>query len=395
MKKKSIPLLKSEVEKKFGRRVLSSADCKELCDDILRASSTKISFNTIRRIFNLMKADTSPSIQTLNILSNYCGFSSYDYLINLKKQSAIIDTKVQNKPLLEHLTLIFKEIDVRSKNDTTYLSVVQQTILQLQKTPFIIDDFQKEIAKTINGQTFYFEQFVFIDQLNGYYGKGLHYYLNEKKTKEAQAFGHSLLCFRSWLNADNEGVKTHYINVMNYEISNISSSAVGARFFTTQLYYANLFGLDEESIIVKAKHFFFTRNRQNENRSCLNCFEIILSEALLLIGQFTEAMFYIDQLLKEVKKGTSSYIDVSIYENICLFKAIVLAHNKKGIKANDILKGIDHCKFSFLSKKYLNLLYLSLKQNLPGKKEEKEQIRNLIQETGFSRLLTFGEKVFI
>ncbi len=71
----SIDLLKDEVKKIFGRRILSSADCQNLCEDILSTSSIKISFNTIRRFFSLIKAVSRPSIYTLNTLSNYCGFS--------------------------------------------------------------------------------------------------------------------------------------------------------------------------------------------------------------------------------------------------------------------------------------------------------------------------------
>ena len=184
----NIELLKDQVKKKFGRRILSSADCQNLCTDILRSSSVKISFNTIRRFFNLMKAKNAPSMYTLNALSNYCGFFSFENFVTSKVQGVGTEKEYQ-KTLIGFLTLFFGQVVVFKKDDFTYLKMVRQSILHLENYPAIIDRFHQEIARTENGQGYYYERFVFIDKLNSYYGKGLHYYLKEKKTKEAQLFG--------------------------------------------------------------------------------------------------------------------------------------------------------------------------------------------------------------
>src|SRR3954470_15017377 len=177
-----INLLKNEVEKRFGRRVISSADCQNLCNDILHTNSIKISFNTIRRFFNLMRATNQPSEYTLNALSNYCGFSSFGKFIIFKQQNIILENQNQDEILLSFLTLFFKQVEIFKPHDITFLNLVQQTILHLDHYPNMIDAFQREIAKTKNGQNFYFERFVFIDKLNSYYGQGLQYYLDEKQT---------------------------------------------------------------------------------------------------------------------------------------------------------------------------------------------------------------------
>jgi len=385
MDEKSIWLLKNEVQEIFGRRIQSSSDCQNLCNDILRVNSVKISFNTIRRLFNLMKADSKPSKYTVNVLSNYCGFSSFDHFITTK-QSAITGPQEQNEVLLSFLTLFFKQIEVCKGNDVTFLKLVELTILHLQHHPSIIDRFVREIAKTRNGQNFYFEQFIFIDKLNSYHGKGLLHYLNEKKTQEAQIFGHSLLCYQSWLRKHNEGIEMHYKIVMGYKVNLSISSSVCARYFATQLYYADKFYLDQENIKLGARKFYYSMMQLKENASSLNCFEIILCEALILVGQCDEALFYIEEILKEVKRNVPSYIDVALYETICLFKAIVFARRGKKMKAGEILQDINPGKFSFLCKKYLNILYLSIRQVLKSKSEDQEEIQHLIQETGFIAL---------
>jgi hypothetical protein len=385
METQGINLLKNRVEKIFGRRIQSSAACQTLCNDIFEISRAKISFNTIRRLFNLMKPG-KPSLSTLNVLSNYCGFPSFDNFIIAVQQSAITEHQEEDQILLSYLTLFFKKIEVCKRNDTTFLRIVQQTILHLEQYPAIIDRFQQEIAKTKNGQTFYFEQFVFIDKLNSYYGKGLQYYLNEKKTKKAQLFGHSLLCYQSWLTQNNQEVEKHYKKVIELKIDKLGSAPLMARYFATQLYYNNVIGLNNESILVKIRQFYLSMKGRNESYSCLNCFEVILAEALTLVAQFDEALFYIDEFLEKVKTNICAYIDVALCENICLLKAIVFAHTGKEMNAYEILQDINPYKFCFLSKKYQNILYLSIEQILKNKIEHKEQRQHLIQETGFVRL---------
>ena len=259
---KSTTLLKSEVEKRFGKKIVSSADCQNLCDDILLTSKVKISFNTVRRFFSLMRAANQPSRYTLNALCNYCGFSSFDNFIIAKREKAVVEDHKNDEILLSFLTLFFKEIEVGRANDQTYLNLVQQTILHLDHYPHIIDAFQMEIAKTKNGQDFYFERFVFVDKLNSYFGRGLQYYLEEKQSEEAQVFGYSVLCYQSWLLQNKEDVERYYKKVMEYDIVDSEKPFINARYFASQLFYAEVFGLEHESIISKAKDFYFSTTEQ-------------------------------------------------------------------------------------------------------------------------------------
>lgn len=60
-------------------------------------------------------------------------------------------------------------------------------------------------AKNKNAQIFFFERFVDLDNLNGYYGDAIKFYLQHKKGKESQIFGHSLLFMRGFL-SNNEAL---------------------------------------------------------------------------------------------------------------------------------------------------------------------------------------------
>lgn len=377
--------LKLEVERKIGRRILSSADCHQLCEEISKWTDAKLGFNTVRRFFSLLKADHNPSLYTLNTFSAYCGFSSYDDFVK-SKVNGTAPERVEDSGLLNYLILLFKNMEVSDVNDATYFNLVQHTIHYLEQHTYLIDRFQKEIAQTKNGQLFYYEQFIHIDWLNSFYGGGLNYYLSENKGAAAQVFARSLLCFKSWLIGDDDGMRRHYPFLLKYMPDKGIKPSICARYFASQLFYADINQEDKERVIIKARQFYADLVPHKQHYASFYCFEIILSEALILTGQFEEALFYIEELFVKLKRYVPSYIDVVLLETICLYKAIVYAHTGRKQKATEILNDLAPLRFCFLSKQYLTILYLQLKRTLRNKEGGHEQLDYLIDQTGFTRM---------
>jgi hypothetical protein len=252
-----VGLLKLYIEKTLGRRVLSSTDCRFLFNDITQQIDATLSFNTLRRFFNLMETKHEQSAYTLNILAAYCGFSSFDDFKTTVKQKPE-NASQQNTDLLYYLVMLFKETEVSDPNDPTFSRLVRQTITFLEFHPVLIDQFQRDIAKTSNGQIFYFEQFVNFDRLNGYYGDGLRYYLHEKKNVEAQIFGHYLLCLRYWLTMDNKNLDKHYHEMMQCDLGKKIPAATVAHYYAAQLIHANIFHTDPDAILIQARQYYTT-----------------------------------------------------------------------------------------------------------------------------------------
>ena len=258
MESEYVSLLKMYIEKMLGRRILSSTDCRLLFNDITQQLDSTLSFNTLRRFFKLMETKHNQSIYTLNILAAYCGFSSFDDFITIAKRKPAENKGQQNTDLLLYLVMLFKETEVSDENDFTFFRFVRQTINFLEYHPDLIDQFQREIAKTNNGQLYYFEQFVNVDRLNAFYGDGLLYYLHEKKTTEAQIFGNYLLCLRYWLAMDNKNLEKHYHAVIQYDLNKKSSPASAARYYGAQLLQAGMAGTDPDPILINARQFYAT-----------------------------------------------------------------------------------------------------------------------------------------
>jgi hypothetical protein len=76
-----ITQLKHEIEAKIGARVTDRGHCQQLSDTIHEELGETLSYNTIRRFFGLAKG-SGQSKATLNILSRFVGYESYQKFFN-------------------------------------------------------------------------------------------------------------------------------------------------------------------------------------------------------------------------------------------------------------------------------------------------------------------------
>lgn len=73
-----IQQLKDSIELKFGRKIIYQKDCKSLSECIVTETSHLLSPSTLRRFFGFLATNSNPSRVTLDILSAYCGYGSWD-----------------------------------------------------------------------------------------------------------------------------------------------------------------------------------------------------------------------------------------------------------------------------------------------------------------------------
>jgi hypothetical protein len=387
-------LIKDEVERIIGRKILTASDCQYLSNDIYQQTKQRVSLNTLRRFFHLMKNKYHPSSFTLNLLSKYCGYSSFDDFISHKEQS--YNNHINSgSDLLNFLILLFRDLEIKGVDDITYINLIHEIINNLEKWPQVIDDFQSQIAKTANGQFFYYEQFVNTDNLNSYYGDGLRYYLHERKDPQAQIFGHSLLCFRSWLSMHKEKVYNHCQELCQYKINETIHPSISGRYFASQLFQADVYDYDLEPILLAAREFYLDTKYSKAVSQGFPYYEFILSESLILTQQYEEALFYIVEATKKRNNYTPPYVDLKLFESIYLFHAIALKNIGKAEKAKEMLEMINVKNFYFLAKKFNLILYLLQKQSFHKRDLLRGQLEYLIRQTGFKKLVAGYPEIVI
>ena len=111
---KILTALLERVKKVIGIEIQNLGDSKRLSDDIFLKTGSQISYNTIRRLFGIVKSNQqSVQLSTLNILANYSGYKSYDhFLSSLKKNKKLYFFNksaylLENKKFKEAIKLLY------------------------------------------------------------------------------------------------------------------------------------------------------------------------------------------------------------------------------------------------------------------------------------------------
>ncbi len=79
--------IKALIEEKLGRKIRYPKDCDGLAKEISLSVGSRISASTVKRLFGFNSAGGSPSMYTLDIVSQYLGYIDYDDLqLNLESE---------------------------------------------------------------------------------------------------------------------------------------------------------------------------------------------------------------------------------------------------------------------------------------------------------------------
>lgn len=379
-------ILRHEIEQTFGKRITTSRDCIELADEIYQRTSFKINANTLRRFFSLVKSQYPPSTATKNILTLYCGFSSFDELAASKKTLSDGVNK-DSAIFLKYLITLFKDTYLKHGNDETFTSIVMLTIKYLVANEGLAENFQRAISKTKSGREYYYEKLPNIDKLNSFYGDGLRYYINESRLPEKKIYGYSLLCLRDWLNGNDSGLKTNFDVIRRLSLSKSAPQFIQGRYFAAHLLYISNAGINSSNVLAEAYKTHIALRPISGSPDLSQTFEYSFSEALILTGNFEQALYYIDFLLSTYPQASQK--EQPLRNHLLLLKAIAKAKIGVQQEAEAIYYMINVSQFSFLSKKMSMVLALMLSRYIKaGTQDNLRQITELIDELGFLRLRT-------
>jgi len=381
-----------EIEHVFGRRVVSSRDCIELCEEIFQKTKHQLNPNTLRRFFSLVKAEYPPSQSTLTILSKYCGFQSIDDIYRIKNTETFETGNLSPDTVLHFFVSLFSDTVVKDGDDQTFLTIVMHSIKFLNANKFLTDRFQSLIARTELGKKYYFESLVNIDKLNSFYGNGLRYYNKEASSNEASVLTTSLYVLKYWLSNEPDKVaKSMNERVLNNIDYNLPPHIL-ARQLAAILFYNDFEGKDNEAHRLKIHDIYVELTNRDDCNLFIYGFSYIISEALFLTGYAGDALLYIEECKKLEKKILRKRTPLNYEHQYWLIEAYALYNFGEQKKAIILFDKIKSSEFPFLSRRFSGILYLSLMKKIkPKDRSEKyeEQRLSLIKETGFKKLSEF------
>ena len=71
-------ILRKKIEEKFGEKICYSRQCEALSESIFEAIGERLSLVTLKRFFGFTTAKVEPRLSTLDILSQYCGYATFE-----------------------------------------------------------------------------------------------------------------------------------------------------------------------------------------------------------------------------------------------------------------------------------------------------------------------------
>lgn len=70
--------IKERIESRFGKKIRYPKDCYSLANEIAKVCNEQISPATLMRLFGLTKNNSHPRLFTLDVIAQYCGYSTWE-----------------------------------------------------------------------------------------------------------------------------------------------------------------------------------------------------------------------------------------------------------------------------------------------------------------------------
>lgn len=113
-KKTALQLLREEVEKKAGRKMMTPKDFDFLSESIFEEIHTRISPSTLKRIWGYLQNDNTPRSTSLNILANYIGYADWDnFMASAEKEYGTIPEEPEQEPIDEQPQIPIEEPELK------------------------------------------------------------------------------------------------------------------------------------------------------------------------------------------------------------------------------------------------------------------------------------------
>lgn len=368
-----LPKLIKEIESNSGFKIVNRKHCEILSELIFIKTGENINYNTIRRAFGISKGG-SPSIKTLNVFSNYCGYSTYSEFISLYRTKNLWDinqyiyyiSKNYPNQAIEKIEKSYNNVDeylhmlisilrefalekqfklIRKCFSSTLTDPKKYKYSQILLFANCIGEIFKneqlnilDFAELNNFKECYFKMYIDYSSLNSNYGRLLDFYNENSDDDEMQLFCNCLIQFRNYLNCKPlDSVKTKLKFEEIHPI--LYGRFMGIKVKTSE---------NSEEVVST----FLEKTRENKN-------------AIEYLYEFT--FFNIVsrnfKLLEITKNHVSKHIIIPQYEEyhysiFTLVAGIISLY--KGIKCNEIVQELKEMTFFRNSKRDIIELFISI-----------------------------------
>ena len=401
-KEEHLDYLKNLIHIGFSKSVVTSYDCSVLAATIENNTTYKISMDTLRRFFGVIKSGSLPSTYTLDVLSKYVGFKNWNnLLLSHQEQSQLhqknilfelIDTGVSFEELLARFATFSKTTEVYDLFNQIILIKAQQKDVKffenIFKFPLIFEfkeSFKYSIYHTIhllgslcitnewlqkiavkNYYNLPYSEDYFVEWLvvpeHSYYLEVLENYNQANKDNlEKTLFYHLIHCTTAAANGRWQIFTTHYNELMTLNVTvNSLHNILQMRWFGVQLLYDKnsnkSIEIENISLVIYESTAINAKDAGDRVSSIF-----IISQYLLAVEKYN---LIIDLFEKQATKYSNilGYWAALNYNQLKVYYAFALLNTNQKEKAAIIFKEINPSRFDLNFKKEVLQVYDSLKE---------------------------------
>jgi hypothetical protein len=387
--------LKQFVREKAKLHCNSTADIEELRLKIKASQNERLSPQTLKRLFGVIKSNFNPALDTLNILSRYLGYESFSDFeaFNEGKQPQ----PHQRSLTFNVLAAILNHLEQPKMDSDKINQLVQNILMVIERDPSLCTDFYPYAAATDFGRKHFYEQNVNMDALNGHYGNGLKLYLVHATNNLERLYAYCMLCLKYFLKEDIELFFQYYSFLKLYDKDDIQQSPplTASRYYATLILgnaLQNTLALNIETLMADIK------NHEGRN-ACIkrdpNCISPII-DALVLTGYLDEAY----QLLRNIsitvypmeQSGNRTYNQLNLMVLFIEVFSGKISIGKATHKYNNSIDGNypKGCEMYYTIFEKILKEFLRMRQNNGN---NARHLLHLINETGFNYFHLFKNRL--
>lgn len=363
--------LRTHAEKKFGKKIVTAGDCEELSHTINLVTTTKVSGQTLRRFYGLIKSTSCTSRFTLNTLAKYCGYNDFTAFEQSRSQ--------------QELEYFFNG----NGSDSDYWQKSAELCKQISTSPELLAKTHLRLMSLPLARKFFIENHPLRDLLGTVYAQYFSTYLKFSQTPEARIFAYGFLFQSAFFQQNTELAELYYGKVKETSVTNNVHVIPAALKYGVQLLYEDSSG-QEEAYEKTYSEMKMMRLRYREASTHSVCsFEYTVLESLIFTKRITHLKFLFENQTLQLHED-EQYISAGrkqTHEEVWkILTAVCLVKFGEPENARRKLDEINLDNLETGWKKYYSLLYyLTCLEVFPERQsaERVQQCRTLIEETNF------------
>ncbi len=381
--------LRNKIQSTYGEEILFSKDCIPLSEDLFSRIKSKISPQTLRRLFGFIKDEIKISNTSLQLLSNYCGYENYNDLLNGNTVG-----KALNESEVKYIKLFFSISSNNLGFDENYHNASKNISKLLFSNSNLLNKTSTYLSKNPAAQVYFFERFPYLDGICSGYEIHLKKYLFEKRNQEAQLFGNCLM-YLSYALSNNSKRKSQIKLINSLPIEDKIHPFPFARMFASNI-MENYLNNNVEELEYWISYCLKEANKPDKSKKeYINFpyFQFIIADVFNLIERPYEA----EEILRigelDYKRIPDTTLDEGYIEALDLIKAINLFQLGKISECKRMFKRINSKDIIFVMHDYFLIQRLIVELRLIKSKASTKyitinnQLLNLIEKTNFTFFL--------